>query len=599
MNWWKKFFTPAQDSGYRIVSFLVIAFFSGKTAVSALYTLGILAFADPSQGAFEDKVFLGYFPYSLQALTLFGYMVTLAVITRFISIFIIAQFVLPVSRWEERWKARNSFNAFIKGKQALAVFIKEGKIIESPGETEDADGGVVLVDLSSAVSLSQQKDTEAWNIVDEGMDEEGYRRSFIEKLWKKKKQTQFVDVKGPGVAFLDAGQKISSAIDLRPQSRRMEVAAYTRNGIQITAQVSVTFSLSGDPETICVGYVGVSGGMEWSWLIFDEDSVSETLTLREVHELDPHDIPILEAYARNVTGSYAAPETSLSALDTPYKFYKDRVFNAASSKARSIATGKIIPWHESPLETAADLFRNELLAIPYDDLYMSSGGNKNDTQDTARQIIHVLTKLKDTFTRKMKLKGIVLFQYCVRRDGVPFQPGDVLPSQEVLRYPPISLTHHNFNSLRSLGVTIKSAGFTNIQPSNKDIKNRIVENWKAKWNKEVSFINAEHELESVRIQNRNRAQIQQEMTYLLSSIFQSSHTDEALALRVFQALETAAAHHGTDNDMTSREVVDMLDSLHRWLLIDRKDLQADRDDSGRNGSGKEGNNPGKMDDHHE
>jgi hypothetical protein len=105
----------------------------------------------------------------------------------------------------------------------------------------------------------------------------------------------------------------------------------------------------------------------------------------------------------------------------------------------------------------------------------------------------------------------------------------------------------------------------------------MLENWKARWDKEVEFINAEHELEAMRIQNRTRAQIQQEMTHLLSSIFQSAHTDEALALRVFQALEAVAVNPKDKNEMTPREIIDMLDSLHRWLLVDRKDLN---DESG-------------------
>jgi hypothetical protein len=541
-----------------------------------------------------EEIFLpGWFPVSSGALFSFFLVIGVVLVVRFLSIYILAQFALPVSKWEERQKAANSFKAFVKGKKGVAIFVKEANIIASGGETEDASGGVALVDLSSAVALSQQKDTESWNILDEGRDEVQNKPGFLSRIWKKKEHSLFVDVKGPGLVFLDNGQKVFSSIDLRPQSRKADVTGYTRNGIQVTAQVAVTFSLSGDPDVISVGYTGTPGEMDWRWLAIEEDATSGTLKVKDAYELDPQDHLLLESYVRGEPGQYSSPEASSSALDTPYKFYAGRVFSAASSKARSVTTGELVPWHEAPLEIAIDTFRKELLTIPYDDLYpglvgkrdmpiVSSGdyyarqAGKGDMQDPARQTVDALKKLKESFARKMKLKGIVLFQYYVRRDGKPFQVGDVLRLDEVARYPIIETAQSDFDSLRSVGVSIKSASFSNVQPAGAGIKKRMVENWKARWNREVNFINAEHELESARIQNRNRAQVQQEMTHLFSSIFQGSHTDEALALRVFQALESAAVNPGPNNEMTAREVIDMLDSLHRWLLVDRRDLPPDK-----------------------
>jgi hypothetical protein len=60
------------------------------------------------------------------------------------------------------------------------------------------------------------------------------------------------------------------------------------------------------------------------------------------------------------------------------------------------------------------------------------------------------------------------------------------------------------------------------------------------------------------------------MTYLLSSIFQSTHTEEALALRIFQALETAATNPANEN-VSPKEILTMLRSIHNWLLVERKD----------------------------
>lgn len=510
------------------------------------------------------------------------YLLFLYVFTLFFSVFILAQFVLPVRNMEERRKANKSLWNFLFGQHGLAVFVKEGCIIEGQDESEDASGGVALVDLSSAVALSQQKNTKSWNIADGFEDEDHVVNKEYHWLGREKKREPFVDVKGPGLTFLGQGQQIFSAIDLRPQSRSAPVIAYTRNGIQISANVSVTFSLSADADTVNVGYAG----NKIQWLDIDESPSEGVMTVRNIFELDEQDASSLEGFAQHSAGNYSSPEESLSALNTPFKFYRDRVFSAASSEAQSISTTQSISWREVPLEVATDLFRKELLTIPYEDLLGDTKSARNDLPGAAQQNADALKKMRESFGRKMKLKGVVLFQYFEKKDRMPFRVGETLPMKQVIKYPAITLIHHNFNSLRSLGVVVKSSGIANIQPISPNIKKRMLENWKARWDKEVEFINAEHNLEAVRIQNRTRAQVQQEMTHLLSNIFQSSHTDEALALRVFQALEAVAVSPKGKNEMTPREIIDMLDSLHRWLLVDRKDLNNNNEGDERLQDGK-------------
>ena len=571
------------------VGLLVLVLSLWKTIGSGLFSVYILTkgfgeygwaiLSQTNLNTLNSQEAFGIFSFSWKAIFALFFTGVLAAFTQAISVYIVAQFVLPVRNYEDRQKARDSFSSFIYGENVVAIFVKEGNIIARHGESENVGGGVILVDLSSAVTLSQQDDTDSWNIADEIVEEginENYRPPV--KQGMQKKHGSFVVARGPGLVFIEKGQKISSVVDLRPQSRSEKVLAYTRNGIQVSAQVSVAFSLSAEPEIIPIGYIDTPEGVELRWLDIEEIASERVMRIRGSYELDPHDWPILNNYAAGKPGNYFSPEVSLSASNTPYKFYADRVFNAAYSKARSLSTGNIISWHEAPLEVAIDLFRRELLAVPYDDLYVGSVLGKKDDQDALKHSVDVLKKIKDSFARKMKLKGVVLFQYITSNDILAFREGATIAFDQYEKISPVSLVQHNFNSLRSVGVVIKSAGFGNLQPASKDIKDSMVDNWKARWEKEVKFINAEHDLESVRIQNRNRAQIQQEMTYLLSSIFQGSHTDEALALRVFQALEAAASNPGVNNDISPKEVIGMLDSLHKWLLIDRKDLQPGTDE---------------------
>ncbi|MBN1669344.1 MAG: hypothetical protein JW862_19795, partial [Anaerolineales bacterium] len=61
------------------------------------------------------------------------------------------------------------------------------------------------------------------------------------------------------------------------------------------------------------------------------------------------------------------------------------------------------------------------------------------------------------------------------------------------------------------------------------------------------------------------AQAQREMAYTLARILESNRSHEALALRVFQALEHAAADPGTQHFLP-RDTIMMLRSFKRWFL---------------------------------
>lgn len=532
------------------------------------------------------------------------------------SVYLVAQFVLPVSERSHRRKAAKWFSLFIRGGHGAAVFVKEGKIIErkneknEKNESKDAKPGVALVDLSSAVVLSQEEDTQSWNLPqDSEMDwDDLLKRAGInpaknpplglDGLWKhiglrpaenppldlddltkriairpreKKKHAPFVEVKGPGLAFIEKGQKIFSVIDLRPQSRSATVEAYTRDGIRLSTRVSVSFSLSGTPETITVGYVGDT----LRWLEMAYLNEGRKAVVKNAFDLDE---PIREEILSYIQKGAAAAssmkeERANPALNTPYPFYPHRVFRAAYSNARCADSGELMPWHSIPLEIAIDIFRRKLAAIPYDELYPALDFQQaNADEQSPKRSVEALKKLKDDFGRAVKMRGIINIQFLGRKGNLPFQEGETYETREISGHPVVTLSDSSFNSLRGVGVVVKSAGFGDLQPVSPEIKKRMVDNWKAKWEKEEHFIHAEYELEAVRMRNRSRAQIQQEMTYLLANIFQGSHTDEALALRVFQALEAAATNPVANTDISPKEIVAMLDSLHKWLLVERNDI---------------------------
>jgi hypothetical protein len=128
-------------------------------------------------------------------------------------------------------------------------------------------------------------------------------------------------------------------------------------------------------------------------------------------------------------------------------------------------------------------------------------------------------------------------------------------------------------SLRDRGIKAVAAGFTELKVS-QDIRMKMVERWKARWDREIAFAHARQDREAMQIINSARTQTQRDSTYFLSNILrQETHSKEALALLLFQALETAATDEKGYKDFPPKEVLSMLQNLHRWLLIERQDME--------------------------
>ncbi len=114
-----------------------------------------------------------------------------------------------------------------------------------------------------------------------------------------------------------------------------------------------------------------------------------------------------------------------------------------------------------------------------------------------------------------------------------------------------------------MGIVVKSASFSDVQAVDDEVQRKMLDSWKARVEREIAISNAEYELEAIRARNRSRALAQEEMTHLLSGMFQSTpHFDEALALRVLQALETSVA----DREMSSADLHEILKNLYDWIF---------------------------------
>jgi hypothetical protein len=143
---------------------------------------------------------------------------------------IISQFVLPVQTMAERQHVLRHFISYALGSHGPIIFVKEGKLVARKEELSRFFAeGVALLDSSSAIVLE---------------------RAYAPHWWFARQQpgsVPLVRAAGPGIVFIQPGERIVATLDLRRQSRSATAKALTRDGIEVSANVSVTFGLSYEP----------------------------------------------------------------------------------------------------------------------------------------------------------------------------------------------------------------------------------------------------------------------------------------------------------------------------------------------------------------
>lgn len=505
-----------------------------------------------------------------------------------LSVFIVAQFVLPVHGWPNRFKAFERLLLSLTPWRGPAVFVRSGKLVKRVGEEDNVNPGVALVDLRSAIILQQEY---PWgeSIQDQDQASEngkkGNKRAFFSSNAVQQDHIfPWVRVCGPGVHFTEYGEKIRDVVDLRRQVRTESgVKAFTRDGIELQTNVFAVFSLSDLPDIIPVAYVG-GRGMEHLFALEMEPVDKNFVKIKARHELDMEDAEeihrAVEAGLIVPVDQEASPQNTVRAK-SPYSFDEQRVFAAAYGHAQRSLPEKNMQWHELPQLIATELFRNLLEHYPYDYLYKFDDPNH----------LPWLEEIKPELSRKLTYQGLLSYKL-VR----PSRPGIAkgnsrIPNwnedpleEERLRHPfrdsdlEMSLPRELLasKSLRDRGIKVVAAGFTELKVS-QEIREKMVERWKARWDREIAFVRARKDREAMQIINNARTQTQRDSTYFLSNMLrQEPHSKEALALLLFQALETAATDEKGYKDFPPREVLVMLQNLHRWLLIERQEMELKR-----------------------
>jgi hypothetical protein len=487
----------------------------------------------------------------------------------FLALLFVSQFVLPVSSGTDRWKVFERLWMYFTGFYGATVFIKEGKEIAKPEELRSSRPGMAFVDLSSAIVLEKQYGGGgSRTLLGAGLP--SLFRSQAKKQPKKQGGSQAAPgsgfqsarAAGPGIAFTGFGERIRGAVSLRRQFRlKPEVKATMRDGFEVMAHVFVGFTLGEAPEEL---KVTLTGEDPESIQIVQTTQVNQGDGRRTVikgisDELDMDDKLEIFRFIQKVRQGGVSPEAQNSPSETfqfkaPYIFDGRRVFNAVYGNARMIREGVMEEWVDLPLKVAVETFHEMVSVESYDNLYLP---DKPDRFPFREDFL-------PRFSRRMRNQGVLGYRVVFKTDRTPLQKDQTWDETQLDIYPVQSL--RSSKVLRDRGIRVIFSGCAELRPTNKLILQQRLDHWRARWEKNKDLTLASFDYKEMQIRAHARAQAQQDMIFSLSQMLNNSNiTQEALAIRVFQALEAFASEPATEK-LLPKETLNALWSLREWLL---------------------------------
>jgi hypothetical protein len=460
-------------------------------------------------------------------------------------VYLIGGAVLPVRSASEQWQAMQRFSRFVTGRRAPLLSVREGQLVKQPPGKQKVSGGAVIVDLNSAIVLERQ--TSAPLAIPAPV--RGTRPSSPPPA------PPVARVGTPGLTFIRRNEKLRGVVSLRKQARANPgVLGYTSDGIEIKTNVVAVFALGQPAATIKVAYLGDPLAANLYVISLDAETKKIRSFSDELDEIDKREI---HRFAQQYL-AYRQPNEPLETQDKdlaqpPFHIDQQRIFAAVYSQARHATESKLDDWTSLPALVATEIFRNMISQVSYDSLYLPDDPSRFPLQ----------TDFKPAFARKVRYQGVMSYQFVHRLDGQPPAEGQRLDNRQ-FRLAPVQPLRAS-KVLRDRGIKVLHAGISELMPTDAKIRQQRLDNWRARWQKEADLIKADLDLEAVRIKNHARAEKQREMINNLSLIINTSaYPEEALTLRIFQALEDIAAEP-TTRQLLPVDTIQVLKSLRLWL----------------------------------
>lgn len=432
-----------------------------------------------------------------------------------------SQAILPVQNAKEVWRTIWRLLLYIVRLHGPAVFVKDGKVI-STREDVRSGPGVIVVDFNSAVVLEETVPPPG---IGRALEDFFHR---VQVLLGLADRPQSPRVFGPGIVFMRKRERIRGTVDLRRQFRVIRgVTAYTRDGIEVYANVNCLFTIGQPPDIVEVTYEGRERDADHLRVIRFERVNHDYLRVGSIEdELERNDRREIHHVSHGLGERDYKPYTPLPPVSNQPEFDRERVFAAVFAQARS--EDRVLPWTELPARFAASVFREILSQVRFDELYQLQGRTPGVANYRAR--------LRNT----VRNNGLLSYRMVFLKNGEPFQKRRVYHVSEIVVSEVFPLM--NPKLLRDRGIKVISSNFGDINPVNEAIYHHRLESWRAPWQRDTAIRTASLEFEAMRILGRARAKAQVDLAIHLKEIFESGDLpDEVIAVRLLRSLETSAS----------------------------------------------------------
>ncbi len=176
--------------------------------------------------------------------------------------FFFSQFVMPVHRLSERLKIFLRLFEYLLDYHGPALFIENGVLRQSPGEHLRKGPGIIWLDSASAALLRKKNRmtrvvgagvvfTEDGEIIAGAIDLHPHTCTFgpseSERPFDPKRELTDEEKRGEEKQVSELRQKIEDDYTAL-QDRRWQTRALTRDGIEVTATITVIYRVQGEPN---------------------------------------------------------------------------------------------------------------------------------------------------------------------------------------------------------------------------------------------------------------------------------------------------------------------------------------------------------------
>ncbi|NTU75314.1 MAG: hypothetical protein HGA86_04265 [Anaerolineaceae bacterium] len=459
--------------------------------------------------------------------------------------------ILPTETFIDRYRAAWHLIMFIFNRHGPGVVVKNGTQQTVSESMNRIGAGFVVADFNSGVVLEEQIEPPSltrpiWQLLD---------RMMVALFLRDRKQSP--RVVGAGLTFTRPRERIRGVVDLRKQfGLRLTNSTYSREGIELTANVWTMFTVGQDADVLDVTFTREPINRNLRVITLQEvgtDQVKVIQLTDELDEADTREVAPQMLMALRTNAGAMVPYTKISSPFDPKPVYDPmRVFSALGGRAWN-SENEIVPWNDLPSRVAVDYFREMVSKTNYDLLY-----EQNAERERPR-----LFQMRAEFRRLMHNSGILSYRLLYHKDHIPLRVGVAYNRADILVSEVRAFTGSKV--LRDRGLKVIAAGFGDLIPPDAVYKQRL-ENWRAPWQRDREIVNAVNDLQVMHIRTEGRRQAEEELGLSLRKVLSIKDlSQEALALRVFQAIENVAADPKT-RELLPSDTINMMRSVHMWLM---------------------------------